>query len=38
VRMVNANGWTALHSTAAEGHDSILRLLLDKDADVTATG
>ena len=36
MRVVNVNGWTTLHSTAA-GHDSIVRLLSDKDADVSAT-
>ena len=37
MRVANANDWTALHSAATEGHDSIVRLLLDEGADVSAT-
>lgn len=36
MKVANANGWTALHSMAA-GHDSIVRPLLDKDANLSAT-
>jgi len=30
---VYTNGWTALHSAAAKGRDSIVRLLLSKGVD-----
>lgn len=33
---VNQTGWTALHYAAANGHDGIIRMLLDKSAYIDA--
>ena len=38
INMSTREGWTAIHLAAIKGHDVILRVLIDKGADLAAKG